>query len=121
MAAIVHFTDFYDDFQASVSQLVTAFSPMSKRHEESSKENKVVADLEGILRNKVPNCSFVQLVDIKRMPQCVKPVCPETIVSFTRSVDTSSGITIGYQIDELILNSSLSEEEYEALEIVTRL
>ena len=44
-------------------------------------------------------------------------VCPETIVSFTRSVDTSSGTTIGGQIDELIMNSSLSDEECETLEI----
>ena len=49
MSVIVHFTDFDDDFQASVRQLATAFSAMSKRHEElSSKENKVVADLAGI-------------------------------------------------------------------------
>ena len=54
MAVIVHFTDFDDDFQASVRQLVTVFSPMSKRHEELSfKENKVVADLAGI-RMKFP-------------------------------------------------------------------
>ena len=52
-----------------------------------------------IIRGKL-FCSFVQLVDTKRMPQCVKPVCAETIVSFTRSVDTSSGTTIGDQIDE---------------------
>ena len=33
---------------------------------------------------------------------------PETIVSFARSVDTSSDeTTIGDQIDELIMNSSL--------------
>ena len=49
MAAIVHFTDFDDDFQAFVRRLATAFSPMFKRHDElSSKENKVVADLAGI-------------------------------------------------------------------------
>ena len=63
----------------------------------------------------------VQLVDTKHMPQCVKRVCPETIVSFARSVDTSSGTTIGDQIDELMTNSSPSDEECEALEIVTRL
>ena len=51
------------------------------------------------------------------MPQCVKPVCPETIVSLARSVDTSSGTIIGDQIDELIMNTSLSDEECEALEI----
>ena len=58
---------------------------------------------------------------IGRQTQCVKPVCPETIVSFTRFVDTSSGTTIGDQIDEHMMNSSLSDEECEALEIVTRL
>ena len=80
MAVIIHFSDF-DDFQSSVRQLATTVSPMSKRHEElSSKENKVDADLAGILRDEVPNCSFVQLVDTKPMPQCVKPACPETLV-----------------------------------------
>ena len=122
MAVIVHFTDFDYDFQASVRQLATAFSPMSKRHEElSTEENKVVGDLAGILRDEVPNCSFVQLVDTKPMPQSVKPACPETLVSFARSVDTSSGTTIGDQIDDLIMNSSLSDEECEALEVTTRL
>ena len=77
----------------------------------------MVADLAGILQDEVPNCSFVQLVDTKRIQQWVKPVCPETIVSFTRSVDTSSGTTIGDQIDELIMNSCPSDEECEALEI----
>ena len=59
------------------------------------------------------------MIDTKQMRQCVKPVCPE-IVSLARSVDTSSGTTIGDQIDDLIVNSSLSDEECEALEIVTR-
>ena len=58
------------------------------------------SDLAGILWDEVPNCSFVQLVDTTCMRQCVKPVCAEAIVSFTRSVDTSSGTTIGDQIDE---------------------
>ena len=81
MAVIIHFTDVDDDFQASIRQLDTAVSPMSKRHEDLSSEgNKVVADLAGILRDEVPNCSFVQLVDTKPMPQCVKPACPETLV-----------------------------------------
>ncbi len=53
----VHFTGFDGDFQSSVRQLATAFLPMSKQHEElSSKENKVVADLAGILQDEVPNC-----------------------------------------------------------------
>ena len=55
------------------------------------------------------------------MSQCVKPVCPETIVSIARYVDTSSGTTIGDQIDELLMNSFLSDEQCEALEIVARL
>ena len=55
------------------------------------------------------------------MPQSVKHACPETLVSFARSVDTSSGTTIGDQIDELIMNSSLSDEECEELEVATRL
>ena len=108
--------------QASVRQLATAFSPMSKRHEDLSSEgNKMLEDLAGILWDEVPNCSFVKLVDTKPMPQSVKPACPETLVSFARSVDTSSGTTIDDQIDELIMNSSLSDEECEALEVATRL
>ena len=53
-------SDSSDDFQASVRQLATAFSPMSKRHEESSsKKKKEVADLAGILQDEVP--TVVQL------------------------------------------------------------
>ena len=60
MAVIVHFTDFDDDFQESVRQFATAFSPMSKRHEDLSSEgNKMLEDLAGILRDEVPNSSFV--------------------------------------------------------------
>ena len=55
------------------------------------------------------------------MPQSVKPACPETLVSYARSVDTSSGTTIDDQIDELIMNSSLSDEECDGLEVATRL
>ena len=122
MATIVHFTDFDDDFQESVRQLAIPFSPMSKQHEKLSSEgNKMLEDLAGILRDDVPNCSFVQLVDTKPMPQSVKPACPDTLVSFARSVDTLSGTTMDDQVVELIMNSSLSDEECEALEITTHL
>ena len=72
----VHFTGFDGDFQSSVRQLATAFLPMSKQHEEmSSKENKVVADLAGILQDEVPNCSFVQLVDRHNVYATVCEAC----------------------------------------------
>ena len=51
----------------------------------------------------------------------MKPACPETTVSFARSVDTSPGTTMSDQIEELITNSSLSDEDCEAIEVTTRL
>ena len=50
----------------------------------------------------------------------MKPVCHKTIVSIARSVDTPFGTSIVDQIDEHIMSSSLSDEESEALEIMTR-
>ncbi len=112
--------DFGDDHQMSAKQLGSVFSPLSKEQETYAADSgKVLSNLADIFRDEVPDSCFVQLMDMKKMPEPPQPVCPPSLILLAQQMASHGSSEVQFR-HQLLAASRLTETGLQTIEKLTR-
>ena len=95
------------------------FSPMSANKKKYSESRNVTEDLAQIFRTEAPQSCFLHLYDSKPLPKPPAAICPPTLLTIAENIDIASG-TESDNLDSLLQAMSLTSDQYDAIESITR-